>query len=139
MPLQISKYVAQVGQQAMGDLAEQFAHIDAVSAENTRRVLEAFQDHRVAEAYFSGTTGYGYDDLGRDKLDEIYAQIFGTEAALVRIQFVNGTHAIACALFGALKAGDVLLSAVGAPYDTMLGAIGVVDKGHGSLKDYGVE
>ena len=139
MPLQISKYVAQVGQEAMGDLAEQFAHIDAVSAENTRRVLEAFQDHRVAEAYFSGTTGYGYDDLGRDKLDEIYAQIFGTEAALVRIQFVNGTHAIACALFGALKAGDVLLSAVGAPYDTMLGAIGVVDKGHGSLKDYGVE
>ncbi len=139
MPLQISKYVAQVGQQAMGDLAEQFAHIDTVSAENTRRVLEAFQDHRVAEAYFSGTTGYGYDDLGRDKLDEIYAQIFGTEAALVRIQFVNGTHAIACALFGALKAGDVLLSAVGAPYDTMLGAIGVVDKGHGSLKDYGVE
>ena len=139
MPLQISKYVAQVGQQAMGDLAEQFAHIDAVSAENTRRVLEAFQDHRVAEAYFSGTTGYGYDDLGRDKLDEIYAQIFGTEAALVRIQFVNGTHAIACALFGALKAGDVLLSAVGAPYDTMLGAIGVVDKGHGSLKDYGIE
>ena len=93
----------------------------------------------MAEAYFSGTTGYGYDDLGRDKLDEIYAQIFGTEAALVRIQFVNGTHAIACALFGALKAGDVLLSAVGAPYDTMLGAIGVVDKGHGSLKDYGVE
>ena len=139
MPLQISKYVAQVGQQAMGDLAEQFAHIDAVSAETTRRVLEAFQDHRVAEAYFSGTTGYGYDDLGRDKLDEIYAQIFGTEAALVRIQFVNGTHAIACALFGALKAGDVLLSAVGAPYDTMLGAIGVVDKGYGSLKDYGVE
>ena len=115
MPLQISKYVAQVGQQAMGDLAEQFAHIDAVSAENTRRVLEAFQDHRVAEAYFSGTTGYGYDDLGRDKLDEIYAQIFGTEAALVRIQFVNGTHAIACALFGSLKSGDVLLSAVGAP------------------------
>ena len=139
MPLQISKYVAQVGQQAMGDLAEQFAHIDAVSAENTRRVLEAFQDHRVAEAYFSGTTGYGYDDLGRDKLDEIYAQLFGTEAALVRIQFVNGTHAITAALFGALKAGDVLVSAVGAPYDTMLGAIGVVDKGHGSLKDYGVE
>ena len=87
----------------------------------------------------AGTTGYGYDDLGRDKLDEIYAESLATEAALVRIQFVNGTHAIACALFGALKAGDVLLSAVGAPYDTMLGAIGVVDKGHGSLKDYGVE
>ncbi len=139
MPLQISNHIKQLGLQARQELSEQFARIDAIAQENSQRVLEAFQDHRVAEAYFSGTTGYGYDDQGRDKLDEIYAQIFGTEAALVRIQFVNGTHAITCALFGALKAGDVLLSAVGAPYDTMLGAIGVVDKGHGSLKDYGVE
>ena len=139
MPLQISNHIKQLGVQARQELNEQFARIDAIAEENSQRVLEAFQDHRVAEAYFSGTTGYGYDDQGRDKLDEIYAQIFGTEAALVRIQFVNGTHAITCALFGALKAGDVLLSAVGAPYDTMLGAIGVVDKGHGSLKDYGVE
>ena len=133
MPLQISNHIKQLGLQARQELSEQFARIDAIAEENSQRVLEAFQDHRVAEAYFSGTTGYGYDDQGRDKLDEIYAQIFGTEAALVRIQFVNGTHAITCALFGALKAGDVLLSAVGAPYDTMLGAIGVVDKGHGSL------
>ena len=139
MPLQISNHIKQLGLQARQELSEQFARIDAIAQENSQRVLEAFQDHRVAEAYFSGTTGYGYDDQGRDKLDEIYAQIFGTEAALVRIQFVNGTHAITCALCGALKAGDVLLSAVGAPYDTMLGAIGVVDKGHGSLKDYGVE
>ena len=139
MPLQISNHIKQLGVRARQELNEQFARIDAIAEENSQRVLEAFQDHRVAEAYFSGTTGYGYDDQGRDKLDEIYAQIFGTEAALVRIQFVNGTHAITCALFGALKAGDVLLSAVGAPYDTMLGAIGVVDKGHGSLKDYGVE
>ena len=139
MPLQISNHIKQLGVQARQELSEQFARIDSIAEENSQRVLEAFQDHRVAEAYFSGTTGYGYDDQGRDKLDEIYAQIFGTEAALVRIQFVNGTHAITCALFGALKAGDVLLSAVGAPYDTMLGAIGVVDKGHGSLKDYGVE
>ena len=102
-------------------------------------MLDAFQTHRVADAYFAGTTGYGYDDLGRDKLDEIYAQIFSTEAALVRIQFVNGTHAIAAALYGCLKAGDVLVSAVGAPYDTLLGVIGAVDKGHGSLKDYGIE
>ena len=139
MPLQISNHIKQLGVRARQELNEQFARIDAIAEENSQRVLEAFQDHRVAEAYFSGTTGYGYDDQGRDKLDEIYAQIFGTEAALVRIQFVNGTHAITCALFGALKAGDVLLSAVGAPYDTILGAIGVVDKGHGSLKDYGVE
>ena len=139
MALHISKQVRQLGEQAQAELREQFARIDAIAQENTQRVLEAFQDRRVADAYFAGTTGYGYDDLGRDKLDEIYAQIFGTEAALVRIQFVNGTHAITCALFGALKAGDVLLSAVGAPYDTLMGAIGTADKGHGSLRDYGVE
>ena len=139
MALQINERVKALGNQAMAELTEQFARIDAVAAENTQRVLGAFQEHRVAENYFAGTTGYGYDDIGRDKLDEIYADLFGTEAALVRIQFVNGTHAIACALFGALKQGDVLVSAVGAPYDTLLGVIGVVDKGQGSLKDYGVE
>ena len=78
-------------------------------------MLAAFQEHRVAESYFAGTTGYGYDDIGRDKLDEIYARIFQTEDALVRIQFVNGTHAITCALFGALKPGDILVSAVAPP------------------------
>lgn len=139
MSLQIEERVRALGEQAMSELTEQFARIDAIAAENTQRVLGAFQEHRVAENYFAGTTGYGYDDLGRDKLDEIYANLFGTEAALVRIQFVNGTHAIACALFGALKAGDVLVSAVGAPYDTLLGAIGVTGEVHGSLKDYGVE
>ena len=98
----------------------------------------AVQKHPGGESYFAGTTGYGYDDIGRDKLDEIFAEIFGTEDALVRIGFVNGTHAITAALFGALRPGDVLVSAVGAPYDTLLGVIGVVDKGPGSLKEYGV-
>ncbi len=135
----ISDRVRALGNQAQAELTEQFARIDAIAGENTERVLAAFQKHRVAEGYFAGTTGYGYDDLGRDKLDEIYADLFGTEAALVRIQFVNGTHAITCALFGALKTGDVLLSAVGAPYDTLLSAIGVENQGHGSLKDYGIE
>ena len=139
MPLQISDKVRTLAAQAQADLAGQFARIDAVAEENTQKVLSAFQKHRVAEAHFAGTTGYGYDDLGRDTLDQIYADIFGTEDALVRVQFVNGTHAISCALFGALKPGDVLVSAVGAPYDTMLGVIGVVDKGPGSLKSYGVE
>lgn len=139
MTLQLSQRVLDLGNQAEGQLREQFDRIDTIAKENTARVLAAFQKHRVAEAYFAGTTGYGYDDLGRDKLDEIYADLFGTEAALVRLQFVNGTHAITAALFGALKAGDVLVSAVGAPYDTLLGAIGVVNKGPGSLKDYGVE
>ena len=139
MTLQINDRVRALGEQTQRELAPQFARIDGVAEENTARVLSAFQKHRVAEGYFAGTTGYGYDDLGRDKLDEIYAELFGTESALVRIQFVNGTHAIAAALFGALRAGDVLVSAVGAPYDTLLGVIGAVDKGHGSLKDYGVE
>ena len=125
--------------QAEEGLTAQFSRIDAIAQANSQRVLSAFQTHRVAENFFAGTTGYGYDDLGRDRLDQIYADLFGTEDALVRIQFVNGTHAITCALFGALKAGDVLVSAVGAPYDTLLGVVGVVDKGHGSLKNYGVE
>ncbi len=139
MYLNVSPRIRALAAQAEEGLQEQFARIDAIAAVNTEKVLSAFQRHRVAENFFAGTTGYGYDDLGRDKLDEIYADIFHTEAALVRIQFVNGTHAITCALFGALKAGDVLVSAVGAPYDTLLGAIGAVDKGHGSLADYGVE
>ncbi len=137
--LQISGRVQDLAEQAEQGLREQFARIDRIAQVNSQRVLAAFQRHRVAESYFAGTTGYGYDDLGRDKLDEIYAELFGTEDALVRLQFVNGTHAIACALFGALKAGDVLVSAVGAPYDTLLGVVGAVDKGHGSLRDYGVE
>lgn len=139
MPLQISERVKELARRAQEDLREQFERIDRIAEENTQKVLGAFQKHRVSDSYFAGTTGYGYDDLGRDKLDAIYADIFQTEDALVRIQFVNGTHAITCALFGALKPGDVLVSAVGAPYDTLLGAIGVVDKGPGSLKDYGIE
>ena len=102
MPLQISEATRQLAQRAEEDLKEQFARVDEIAQANAEKVLDAFQTHRVAESYFTGTTGYGYDDIGRDKLEEIYAHIFRTEDALVRIQFVNGTHAIACALFGAL-------------------------------------
>lgn len=138
MPLQISERVRALAAQAEEGVKEQFSRIDAVAEYNTHRVLAAFRKHRVAEACFAGTTGYGYDDFGRDKLDLIYADLFGTEDALVRIGFVNGTHAIASALFSVLRPGDVLVSAVGAPYDTLLGVIGVTDKGTGSLKDFGV-
>ncbi len=138
MSLQISQQIQNLSAQAEQDLVAQFARIDTVARYNTQRVLSTFQTHRVAESYFSGTTGYGYDDLGRDKLDEIYADLFDTEDALVRLQFVNGTHAITCALFGALRPGDILVSAVGAPYDTLLGVIGAAEKGAGSLRDYGI-
>ena len=115
MSLQLSEKVLTLAAEAQSGLTEQFARIDAIAEENTRKVLAAFQNHRVAESYFAGTTGYGYDDQGRDELDKIYAEIFGTEEALVRIQFVNGTHAITCALFGAVMPGDTLVYAVGAP------------------------
>ena len=139
MSLKISEKVRALGQQAQGELGEQFARIDAVAEENTQKVLAAFQKHRVAEAYFAGTTGYGYDDLGRDQLDAIFADLSGTEDALVRIGFVNGSHAISCALFGALRPGETLVSAVGAPYDTLQGVIGITDKGPGSLRQYGIQ
>lgn len=137
-PLGISPRVLALAEQAEGEIAPQFAQIDAVAEYNSQKVLAAFQKHRVAEPFFAGTTGYGYDDQGRDALDAIYADIFGAEDALVRIQFVNGTHAIASALYGVLRPGDVLVSAVGAPYDTLLGVIGVTGDEPGSLKQYGV-
>ena len=113
--LPVSSRVRELAARAQKDIEPYFARIDAVAEENTRKVLGAFQKHRVADGYFAGTTGYGYDDIGRDKLDAIYADVFGGEDGLVRIQFVNGTHTISCALFGLLRPGDVLVSAVGAP------------------------
>lgn len=136
--ISISEKLLSLGREAEDDLTEQFARVDAIAMKNTQKVLAAFQKHRVAEGDFVGTTGYGYDDVGRDKLERIYADIFGAEDALVRLQFVNGTHAITSALFGCLRPGDTLVSGIGAPYDTMLGVIGVVNKGPGSLKEYGV-
>ena len=91
---EIKPEVYDMAERAMAKIRRRFDEIDAVAEFNTRKVMEAFQDNRVSEACFAGTTGYGYDDLGRDTLDKIYAQVFGTEAALVRIGFVNGTHSI---------------------------------------------
>ena len=139
MSLQLSEKVLALAAEAQSSLTEQFARIDAIAEENTRKVLAAFQNHRVAESYFAGTTGYGYDDQGRDELDKIYAEIFGTEEALVRIQFVNGTHAITCALFGAVMPGDTLVYAVGAPYDTLQSVIGTTGDARGTLLDYGIK
>ena len=101
--------------------------------------MEAFQENKVSESCFAGTTGYGYDDLGREVLDRIYARIFGAEAALVRINFVNGTHALTAAMFAVVKPGDVILSVTGTPYDTLRSAIGISGGCHGSLKFYGID
>ena len=138
MALHFSDKTRALAHQADQDLSTQFAHVDAISARNTEKVLEAFQTHRVGESDFAGTTGYGYDDTGRDKLEQIYAQIFQTEDALVRLQFVNGTHAITCALYGALRPGEKLLYVTGAPYDTIQSVIGIAGNAFGSLKSYGI-
>lgn len=117
---------------------DRFMRIDAVAEKNTVRIMEAFQENRVSDSCFAGTTGYGYDDLGRETLDKIYAQIFGAEAALVRIHFVNGTHALTAAMFALVKPGDTILAVTGTPYDTLRSAIGISGDCHGSLKFYGV-
>ena len=116
-----------------------FERIDEIALHNTRKVMQAFQDNRVSDACFAGTTGYGYDDLGRETLDRIYAQVFGAEAALVRTGFVNGTHALTAAMYALVGPGDTILAATGAPYDTLRCAIGISGEHHGSLKFYGVD
>ena len=116
----------------------EFEQIDETAEFNTRKVMESFQDNRVSDACFAGTTGYGYDDLGRETLDKMYAQIFRTESALVRTGFVNGTHALTAAMFSLVGPGDTILAATGLPYDTLRSAIGISGDCHGSLKFYGV-
>ncbi len=130
--------VYEMAEKAEAQLKDVFSRIDKIALENTMKVMCAFQDNKVSEACFAGTTGYGYDDLGRETLDSVYAQVFHAEAALVRIGFVNGTHALSCALFSMLKPGDTLLSATGLPYDTLRNAIGISGDCHGSLKFYGI-
>lgn len=138
MTLDFSEELWRLSEQVTAEVAPIFRQLEKTALINTAKVLAAYKKHRVSDGCLTGTTGYGYDDKGRDTLDHIYADVFGAEAALVRISFVNGTHAITAALFGALKAGDTLLSITGAPYDTLRGAIGIEGDYRGSLKDYGV-
>lgn len=135
---EIRPEVWEMAQRAQACCRKRFAEIDAVAEENTRRVMEAFQDQRVSDGCFAGTTGYGYDDLGRETLDRIYAQIFGTESALVRLGFVNGTHALTAAMFSLAAPGDTILSVTGTPYDTLQSAIGIKERVFGSLGYYGI-
>ena len=133
----VSQRVLDFGAAVLAEIAPQFAHIDAVAEHNQAKVIQAMQENRLAAMHFNPSTGYGYDDDGRDNLERIYARIFGTEAALVRPQITCGTHALALALAANLLPGDELLSPVGAPYDTLAGVIGTRPT-PGSLAEYGV-
>jgi cystathionine beta-lyase family protein involved in aluminum resistance len=119
-------------------LAPTFAAIDSQVKANLQRVLTAFRDHKVGVHHFSSVSGYGHGDLGREVLDEVFAEVMGAEAAAVRVQFVSGTHAIASCLYGVLRPGDELLSVVGAPYDTLEEVIGIRGEAQGSLAEFGV-
>ncbi|MGM8216226.1 aminotransferase class I/II-fold pyridoxal phosphate-dependent enzyme [Bacillaceae bacterium W0354] len=120
-------------------LQTRFKEVSKTVTHNQAKVLEAFQKHQVGDYHFNPTTGYGYDDSGRDKLEELYASIFNTEDALVRHQIVSGTHAITTVLFGLLRPGDELMYITGRPYDTLEQVIGINEQVDGSLKDYGIK
>ena len=137
--MNFSQKLIELSKEAENALKERFSEIDEISFYNTSRIIDSFREHRVSDAMFVGTSGYGYDDKGRDTLDLIWADIFGCESALVRTQIVNGTQALTVGLFGLLRPGDIMLSVAGKPYDTLDEVIGNVgEPGNGSLKDFGV-
>lgn len=129
-----------LAEQAEKNCTESFRKIEETAEYNGAKVLKAFADNKVSEPCFYGSTGYGYGDIGRDVIDKVFAQALGTEDALVRFNFVSGTHALSTALFGVLRTGDKIVSITGKPYDTLEEVIGISgNKGNGSLMDYGVE
>ena len=129
----------EIYKKALDDVKEKFKKLDEIREYNQLKVLSAFQEERISDSHFTNTTGYAYDDMGRDGLDKVYARVFNTEAAIVRPHFVNGTHAIGTALFGNLRPGDTLLAISGRPYDTLHDVIGLNGKkGMGSLIEYGI-
>ena len=133
-----SKKIMDLKQVVLKESQPLFNHVDEVAEVNTLKVLDAMRECKVSEAHFNTTSGYAYDDIGRSKLEELYAKIFGAERALVRTQFVSGTHALATVLFGILRPGDELVSLTGKPYDTMQTVIGYDNPSPGSLKEFGV-
>ena len=136
--MSFSENLLQLKKQAMAQAGPMFAHIDSIAEANTLKVLDAKRECQVSEAHFNTTSGYAYDDIGRSKIEELFAKVFGAERALVRTNFVSGTHALATVLFGILRPGDKLVSITGAPYDTMQTVIGYANESPGSLKEFGV-
>ena len=136
---EIDERILKLAEKAELACSDTFAEIDRVARKNGERVLRAFINNKVSSACLAGTTGYGYDDIGRDTLDKVYAEVFGAEDALVRHSFVSGTHALTVALFGVLRTGDKLVSLTGKLYDTLEEVIGIRGKGNGSLADFGID
>ena len=136
--MSFSEKLLKVKAEAMQEAAPMFRHIDEIAEANTLKVLDAMRECQVSEAHFNTTSGYAYDDIGRSKIEELYAKVFGAERALVRTNFVSGTHALATVLFGILRPGDKLVSLTDAPYDTMQTVIGYANPSKGSLKEFGV-
>lgn len=124
--------------EAEKELFEAFSYIDSVARTNQAKVMDIFAKHRVSDTHFVSTEGYGYNDFGRDTIEAIFADIFDTQAALVRHNIVSGTHALAIGLFGLLRPGDTMLSVTGKPYDTLDEVIGLRGEGNGSLRDLGI-
>ncbi len=132
--------IEQMIRQAEAELKEAFAELEAIEEKRTRQVLDIFREHQVSYRHFAPTTGYGYDDVGRDTLEKIYADVFHTEAALMRPQIASGTAALSLTMFGLTKPGERILSATGMPYDTLLGILGTgKETPPGSLKEMGVD
>ncbi len=132
----IDERVLQASEQAMALCADKLREVEDIQEYNQIKMIKAFQQAGVRESYFSGSTGYGYDDFGRDALDRVYAFAFDAEDALVRHNFVSGTHALTVALFGMLRPNDTMLSVTGMPYDTIRSAIGIEGSYPGSLRDF---
>ena len=124
--------------EALAECADQFERIDTICLHNTAKVLAAYKEAQISSYQFAGTSGYGYSDMGREKLDEVFARVFKAEKAIVRPHFVSGTHALATVLLALLQTGDLMMSLVGAPYDTMQGVIGYAHETPHSLKEKGV-
>lgn len=134
----IDKRVIEASLQAMELCKDKFTEIENIQEYNQRKMIKAFQNAGIRESHLTGTTGYGYDDYGRDALDKVYAYVFDAEDALVRHNFVSGTHALTVALFGILRPDDTVLSVTGMPYDTIRSAIGIEGNYSGSLKDFNI-
>ncbi len=135
----ISEEILNASKKAMELCSDKLNEIDDIQEYNQQKMIKAFQKAKVSESHFAGSTGYGYGDRGRDTLDEVYAYVFDAEEALVRYNFVSGTHALTVALFGVLRPGDKMLSVTGTPYDTLRSAIGIEGDYSGSLIDFGIK